>query len=360
MNDANVPQPIPDALPMAELRAATIIGNGAAGLCPDGPFRREARIAEPFGVAVGPDGWLYFCDLGNHRIRRVDPEGRTVETVVGSGREGNAGDGGPATEADMQQPYELRFDAGGNLVFVDMTAHVVRRVDAGSGRIETVAGTGEAGFSGDRGPATEAMLRQPHSIEIAGDGAILIADIGNHRIRRVDPVSGVIDTFAGTGEQAPTTSGGAIAETPLNGPRSLAFDDAGDRSELFLTLREGNAVLSIDMASGRIEHLAGNGQFGYAGDGGDARAASLAGPKGIAVSGNDIFVADTESHTVRRIDRTTGRIDTVLGDGESHDGPDGDPLHCGLARPHGVYATRDGRIFVGDTDNHRVRVLQAA
>ena len=342
---------------MAEARAATIIGNGAPGACPDGPFDANARIAEPFGVAVGPDGWLYFCDLGNHRIRRVDPAGRTVETVVGSGNAGNAGDGGLAIGADIEQPYELRFDGDGNLVFVDMTAHVVRRVDAESRRIETVAGTGEAGFSGDGGPATEAMLRQPHSIEIAGDGAILIADIGNHRIRRVDAASGAIDTFAGTGEQAPTESGGAIGQTPLNGPRSLAFDDAGDRSELYLTLREGNAVLCIDMRRGTVEHLAGNGQFGYEGDGGDARAAKLAGPKGIALSGDDIYIADTESHTVRRINRATGRIDTVLGDGENHDGPDGDPLRCGLARPHGVYVASDGRVFVGDTDNHRVRVL---
>ena len=344
---------------MAERRAATLIGNGIAGSCPDGRFAASARIAEPFGVAVGPDGWLYFCDLGNHRIRRVDPAGQTVETVVGSGRSGNAGDGGLATDADIEQPYELRFDPDGNLLFVDMTAHVVRRVDAGSGRIDTVAGNGEAGFSGDGGPATSAMLRQPHSIEIGGDGAILVADIGNHRIRRIDPVSGFIDTLAGTGAQEATPSGGAIAVTPLNGPRSLAFDDAGDRSELFLTLREGNAVLRIDLGDGRIEHIAGNGQFGHAGDGGAARTASLAGPKGIAVSGDEIYIADTESHTVRRIDRGTGRIDTVLGDGNNHDGPDGDPLRCGLARPHGVYVAADGRVFVGDTDNHRVRVLRS-
>ena len=106
-----------------------------------------------------------------------------------------------------------------------------------------------------------------------------------------------------------------------------------------------------------LKHLAGNGQFGYEGDGGDARAAKLAGPKGIALSGDDIYIADTESHTVRRINRATGRIDTVLGDGANHDGPDGDPLRCGLARPHGVYVASDGRVFVGDTDNHRVRVL---
>lgn len=343
---------------MSNPEVETLVGCGAAGHAPDGGIAAGTRIAEPFGVALGPDGWLYFCDLGNHLIRRIDPAGREMVTVAGSGRRGNGGDGGAATEADIDQPYELRFDGDGHLVFVDMTAHVVRRVDAGSGVISTVAGTGEPGFSGDGGAATEATLRQPHSLEIAADGAVLIADIGNHRIRRIDPDSGRIDTFAGTGEQAAPASGRPLTETPLNGPRALAFDEAGDRRELYLTLREGNLVLRIDMQAGGVEHVAGSGRFGWSGDGGDARQADLAGPKGIAVRGDEVFIADTESHTVRRIDRGAGTIDTVLGDGERRDGPDGDPRGCGLDRPHGVWAAADGRVFVGDTDNHRVRVLR--
>lgn len=254
----------------------------------------------------------------------------------------------------MQQPYEVRFDPGGNLYIVDMVGHAIRRVDAATGTIETIAGTGEAGFGGDDGPAKQAQFRQPHSIEVAPDGAIFVADIGNHRLRRIDPVTGVIETFAGTGEAAPTVDGADILATPLNGPRTLAFDAEGD---LFLTLREGNAVYRSDMRDRTIHHVAGTGKPGYSGDGGDAKAADLAGPKGISVDASGVYIADTESHTIRRIDRASGVITTVVGNGKRFDGADGDPLACGLARPHGVFVAADGRLFIGDTDNHRIRVL---
>ena len=220
-------------------------------------------------------------------------------------------------------------------------------MDIGSGEVQ-------AGFSGDAGPATQARLTEPHSIEIGSDGSLYIADILNHRIRRVDPATGTIETFAGTGEQAPTPDGAPLAGTPLNGPRALAFDELGD---LYLALREGNAVYRIDMQARSAHHVAGTAEFGYAGDGSAARLAKLSGPKGISVDASAIYIADTESHTIRRIDRTSGMIDTVMGDGTQHDGPDGDPLACGLARPHGVFV-KDGSLYVGDTDNHRVRAME--
>ena len=329
----------------------TVAGIGAAGSAGGEPAS-QAAIAEPFGLALGPDGRLYFCDLGNHRICRVDLDLNELAVVAG-GEPGYAGDGGAALNAAMQEPYEVRFDRAGDLYFVDMPNHVIRRVDA-NGCIDTIAGCGKAGFAGDGGPAKDAQFHQPHSIEIDSQGAIFVADIGNHRIRRIDPDSGAVETFAGTGERAPTLDGAAIEATPLNGPRALAFDENGD---LYLTLREGNAVYRIDMANRTIHHIAGSGQFGYAGDGGDAKAADLAGPKGITVNTSAIYIADTESHTVRRIDRQSGVITTVVGHGERDDGADGEPLACGLARPHGVYVADDGRLFIGDSDNHRVRLL---
>lgn len=334
----------------------TLVGNGTRGCAADGAHGAAAAIAEPFGVTVGPDGCLYLCDLGNHRICRVDLGTGRIARVVGTGRPGNAGDGGLALDATLLEPYEIRFNAAGDLYFVDMPNHVVRCVDAASGRIATVAGSGQAGFAGDGGPAAQAQLRQPHSIEIAADGAIFVADIGNHRVRRIDPASGVMDTFAGTGEAGPTADGAPAPRTPLHGPRALAFDETGD---LLLTLREGNAVYRIDRAAGTVHHVAGTGRAGYAGDGGDARRADLAGPKGICATPGAIYIADTESHTIRRIDRATNRIDTVVGDGSRHDGVDGDPLRCGLARPHGV-CVGAGRLFVGDSDNHRVRMMAVA
>ncbi len=344
------------AAPLPAETIRTIAGTGTAGHSGDGGPGVRAQVANPYGVQIGPDGALYICDIDNHRVRRLDLKSGEISTVAGNGQEGYSGDGGQALEASLNQPYEVRFDKAGNMFFVEMPNHLVRRVDAKTKIISTVAGTGEEGFSGDGGAATEAKLSRPHSIELDGNGSLYIADIGNHRVRRVDLESGIIDTFGGTGEQAPTPSGTKLAGTPLNGPRTIAFDKDGD---MFLALREGNAVYRIDMKAGTIHHIAGTGQKGYSGDGGRADLARLSGPKGIAVGPKGgVYIADTESHTIRRIDRNTGIIRTVVGDGKVHDGPDGDPLQCGLSRPHGVFVDVDGVVYIGDSENHRVRVLK--
>ncbi|MEY3457917.1 MAG: Serine/threonine-protein kinase PknD, partial [Planctomycetota bacterium] len=187
-------------------------------------------------------------------------------------------------------------------------------------------------------------------------GNLYICDIGNHRIRRVDSGTGVITTFAGTGGRGVTPDGASLDGAPLNGPRALDFDG---RDSMYLALREGNALFRIDLSSRTLHHLAGTGKSGYGGDGGPARRALLAGPKGVAVSaGGDVWFADTESHTIRVYRARRGVIETVVGDGESGDGPDGDAGKCRLARPHGVYVSGDGRLFIGDSNNHRVRLLQ--
>ena len=344
------------AAPLPAQSIRTIAGTGTAGHSGDGGPGVRAQVANPYGVQIGPDGALYICDIDNHRVRRLDLRSDEISTVAGSGKEGYSGDGGPALEASLNQPYEVRFDPAGNMYFVEMPNHIVRRVDAKTKTISTVAGTGERGFSGDGGQAVKARLSRPHSIELDGKGFLYIADIGNHRLRRVNLASGVIETFGGTGEQAPTPSGAKLAGTPLNGPRTIAFDKQGD---MFLALREGNTVYRVDMKAGTIHHIAGSGQKGYSGDGGRADLARLSGPKGIAVGPKGgVYIADTESHTIRRIDLHTGIIRTVAGDGKVHDGPDGDPLQCGLARPHGVFVAGGGAVYIGDSENHRVRVLE--
>lgn len=328
---------------------STVIGNGSPGFS-------DQQVNNPYGVLLRRDGGLYFCDLDNQRIRRLDLKTRRTTTIAGNGQRAYAGDGGPAIEGSLNMPHEIAFDAQGHMYIAERDNHIVRKVAAGSGIITTLAGTGLPGFSGDGGPAAKAQLRSPHSIAIAPDGRLLICDIGNHRIRAVTLPTGVIDTYGGTGERLPTPDGAAIKGTPLNGPRTMVVDSDGT---IYLALREGNALYRIAAKGGTIHHLAGTGEQGYAGDGGAARLAKLAGPKGLGLGGRSLYVADTENHVIRRVDLDSGIITTVLGTGTRGDGPEVDPLQCKLSRPHGLFADGAGTLYVTDSEAHRIRVVRS-
>jgi DNA-binding beta-propeller fold protein YncE len=325
---------------------------GIASLPRHSPPKVEVLSTEtrnPYGLVIGPDGALYVCEIDRHVVSQLDLQTRQLTVVAGTaGRAGYAGDGGVATSALLNEPYEVRFDRRGDLYFVEMKNHVVRRVDCKTGMISTVAGIGgEAGFSGDGGPAREARFRQPHSIAFDRDGALLVCDIGNHRLRRVDLKSGTITTLAGSGGREAITEGAPFdVSTPLNGPRAIDLDAKGN---LFLVLREGNQVYRVDRRTRKLELLAGTGIKGWTGDGGDARRADLNGPKGVAWSREGaIYLADTESHTIRRVDLATRRISTLLGNG----------VRGETARPHGVFAGPTGEVYVGDSENDRVLLIR--
>jgi len=184
---------------------------------------------------------------------------------------------------------------------------------------------------------------------------LFICDIGNHRIRHVNMKTGRITTIAGTGEKKKTPDGAKIYGTPLNGPRAIDFDASG---HMWLALREGNAVYRLNLKRSTIHHEAGTGKRGFTGHGGAARRATLSGPKGIAIGpkGN-VYLADTESHSVRMIDRRTGRLELMAGTGKVGDGSEGDPLKCAMDRLHGVFVDAKG-ILIGDTNTHRVREVR--
>jgi sugar lactone lactonase YvrE len=335
----------------------TIAGTGRAGYSGDGGTATNAQLNNPYGLTRGADGALYICEVGNHVIRKLARVG-SISTVAGTGQRGYAGDGGPARRAKLNEPYEVRFDRAGNLFFVEMKNHLVRRVDAGTGRISTIAGTGQAGFSGDGGPASKAAFNQLHSIQFDSHGNLFACDIGNHRIRKIDSNAGLISTFAGTGAREATPDGADLDGTPLNGPRAIDFDRVG---QMWLALREGNAVYRLDLKAGTIHHAAGTGQKGFAGNGGPAKAATLSGPKGISVGPDgNVYLADTESHSIRMINVSKGTLELVAGTGERGDGPDGEASLCRMARPHGVFVDADGTIYVGDSENHRVRAIRRA
>jgi streptogramin lyase len=339
----------------AEWTIATVAGNGEQGFSGDGGPATQAKIDNPFGVIRGPDGALWFCEYTGQRIRRIAPDG-TITTIAGSGQKGYSGDGGPALEASFNLPHEIRFDDKGDLYVVDMVNNAVRKIDMKTRIITTIAGTGKAGHSGDGGPANQAELNKPHSIQFGPDGLLYICDIGNHVIRRVNLATGIIERYAGTGQAGPTPDGAPIQGTPLKGPRSIDFDKNGD---LWLCTREGNQVFRFDTKAGVIRHIAGTGKSGFTGNGGPAKEATLKGPKGIAIDADgNAWLADTESHSVRMIEAATGKLQLIAGTGDKGDGPDGDPLQCKMARLHGIFVDSDGSVYIGDSEAHRVRVLK--
>lgn len=332
---------------------STIAGTGVKGFSGDGGPASAAQLNNPYAIARGPDGTLYICDVDNHRIRRVMADGK-VETYAGSDKKGHSGDGGPATAAALNQPYEMAWDKSGNLFFVELGNNCVRRVDAVTKIISAVAGTGKPGFVGDGGPAIDAQFNQPHSLAFDPGGDLYVCDIGNRRIRRIDMKTGIIKTWSGTGEKTTARDGSPITGSPLNGPRAIAFAPDG---RCFLALREGNAVLVLDPKMNTIKRIAGTGKSGFTGNGGPALSATLSGPKCLCLdAAGNIYLADTESHSIRVIYAKTGNIELLVGDGKKGDGPDGNPLACQLNRPHGVFVDKDGAVFIGDSENHRVRV----
>ena len=328
---------------------STIIGTGLPGFS-------EAQVNNPFGVIIGPDGGLYFCDLDNQCVRRLDLDTGQTTTVAGNGKRGYSGDGGQATDATLNMPHEIQFDQIGDLYIVERDNHVVRKINFKTGVISTFAGIGTPGFSGDGGAANQAQLNQPHSIIFDSHGDLLICDIKNHRIRCVNRQSGIIQTYAGTGAQLPTSDGASLNSTPLNGPRTMTIDPDGN---FYLALREGNALYTINIETQTLHHLAGTGEQGYSGDGRPAKLAALAGPKGLAYApDHKLYVVDTENHVIRCIDLKTEIITTVLGTGEVGDGPEPHPLECRLARPHGIFVHGLKSIYIGDSEAHRIRLLK--
>lgn len=333
----------------------TFAGTGRAGYSGDGGPATKAQINNPFGVVRGPDGDIYFCEYSGQLIRKVTKDGN-IHTVGGTGKTGYTGDGGPALKASLNKPHEIRFDKNGDLYMTDMANHAIRKIDMKTGIITTVAGNGQRGHSGDGGPATKARLNKPHSLQFGPDGHLYICDIGNHVIRRVNMRTGIITRFAGTGKPGATPDKSQIKGTPLKGPRTIDFDANGD---MWLATREGNQVFRFDMKEKVIHHIAGTGKKGFTGNGGPARKATLSGPKGIAIDqAGNVYLADTESHTVRRFNAETGKLELIAGTGKAGNGTSSNPLKCAMDRLHGVFIDHDGSLFIGDSQAHKVRVIR--
>jgi sugar lactone lactonase YvrE len=308
---------------LADGKISTAIGKGTPGYSGDGGPAANAELLIPGGITIHPLGFIYVADTGNHRIRVIDQSG-TISTGAGSGPTGPGsggyeGDGGPAPQARFNSPQQVAIDLAGNLYIADTGNHRVRKAEAGTGLMVTVAGIGTPGSGGDGGPGSGAQLNAPSSVAVDAAGNLYIADTSNHRVRRVSLGSGTITTFAGTGEAAFGGDNGPATAARLNRPRDLTFDAVGN---LYIADEGNGRVRRVDARTGAITTVAGNGTAGFAGDDGAATAAALSSPASVVVNGGTLYVADRGNGRIRAVTLDLTRPEVSF---QKTTGPTGQP-----------------------------------
>ncbi|MGD9022260.1 MAG: NHL repeat-containing protein, partial [Deltaproteobacteria bacterium] len=327
----------------------TVAGDGTYGYSGDGSPATEAQIGYPWGITVDASGNIFISDIYANTVRKVDTNG-IITTVAGNGTEGYSGDGGPATEAQLDTPMDVAVDGSGNLYIVDGFNDCIRKVDT-NGIISTVAGTGTFGYSGDGGPATQAQLGEPGGVAVDAFGNLYIADTYNYRIRKVD-TNGTITTVAGNGDWRHGGDGGPATQAHFGHVYGVAVDASGN---LYMADYFNSRIRKVD-ASGTITTLAGNGTRAYSGDGGPATQAEICLPMDVAIDAvGNLYIADTYNNRIRKVD-ASGTITTVAGDGTGVYSGDGGPAtEARIASPFGVAVDASGDLYIEDTDNFRIR-----
>ena len=338
----------------------TAVGTGEKGYAGDGGPAAWALLNGPFDVGFDAHRNLYFSDTFNHCVRRVDARTGVIATCAGCGEAGYSGDGGPATRARFNEPYGIAVDNAGNIYIADRHNHCVRRVDGSSGIVVTFAGNGSSGFGGDGGPASRAGMVEPNGLALdPAQNRLFIADVADHRVRVVDLASGIIGTYAGTGKAEHSGDGGPASACGIFGARAVKVAADGT---VYILERQGSTLRAVDPRSGVITTLAGTGERGYGGDDGPALSAVFDAPKELAIDreGN-LLIVDTENHMIRRVDIRTRTVAAIAGSGRQGGDGDGGPARAAsLDRPHGAAAAADGSIYIGDTNNHRIRKVTGA
>ncbi len=331
-----------------------VAGNGAADFYGDGGLATAAALHQPSGVALDTDGNVYIADSANDRIRKVTAKTGYITTVAGTGFPGYNGDGTQATLATLFVPQDVAIDSLGDLYIADSGNNRIRKVSTATGFITTIAGTGEAGFSGDGGPPTEAMLDAPEGLAFDAAGRLYIAL--NRRVRRI--ADGKIETLAGMEDYFEPTDGVPALQSSLGQPKDVAVTSGA----VYLADAGQSRVRRIDLGTGIITTVAGNGTLGFAGDGGLAELAALNGPRGVAVDAQgNVVVSDSLNNRIRKRAAATGTIATVAGNNAFKFGGDGRTSTAGLLNfPSGIARAANGDLYVADRHNHRVRRITPA
>jgi DNA-binding beta-propeller fold protein YncE len=347
-------------MPEQSWMITTAVGTGEKGYAGDGGPASRALLNGPFDIGFDARDNLYFSDTFNHCIRSVDARTGVITTCAGCGEAGYSGDRGPAMRARFNEPYGIAVDNAGNIYVADRHNHCVRRINGNSGIVDTFAGDGSSGFGGDGGAASRAGMVEPNGLALdPAQTRLYVADVADHRVRVVDLASGLIWTFAGTGEAEHSGDGGPAAAAGIYGARAVKVAADGT---VYILERQGSTLRAVDPHSGIITTLAGTGERAYGGDDGPALAASFDAPKELAIDreGN-LLIVDTENHAIRRVDIRTGTVATIAGSGRQGGDGDGGPARAAaLDRPHGAAVAADGSIYIGDTNNHRIRKLHRA
>ena len=308
----------------------------------------------PEGVAVDSAGNVYIADALNHEIWKMDAN-FNLKVVAGNGTPGYTGDGGLATHAQLNQPEGVAVDSAGNIYIAEWINAVIRKVDANTGNISTVAGNGTQGYHGDGGLATLAELSESSGVAVDRAGNIYIADNGNDLIRKVDAATGIINTIAGLGTLDYTHNGVPASQSVIFEPWAVAVDSAGN---IFFDEVGNNVIREISATTGNISTVAGNGTAGYSGDGGPATQAGLCNPWRIAVDklGN-VFISDGTSR-IRRVDAKSHIITTVAGNGTEGFTGDGGAATAAEISPAGVAVDGNGVLYIEDSGSGRIRMVE--
>jgi sugar lactone lactonase YvrE len=306
------------------------------------PVAAGLKLIEPFGVAFDRGGALYICEYKGEKITRLDRAGKAT-LFAGTGEASYGGDGGPASQAALRDPHGLVIGPGEVMYIADTLNHRIRKVDLKTGVISTFAGTGTAGFSGDGGPAAKAAFNGVFAIALNPPGdKLYIADLSNRRIRMIVLKTGIVTSIAGNGTDGIPSDGAAAAESPLQDPRAVAADSQGN---VYILERRGNALRVVDK-HGKIRTVIKPGSI----------SPNMNGPKHLCVDkkGN-VIIADAENHLIRKYSPRDGSTVTIAGTGQKGDHIEpGDPLKTQLNRPHGVFVHSSGDLYITDSYNHRI------
>lgn len=337
--------------PILHADRVVLVAGGGNGTT--GPAN-NCRLHAPFGVDFDRAGNMFIVEMaGGERILKVDSRG-TLTVVGGTGEKGDSGDSGLATQARFNGMHSLAVGPGDDIYVADTLNSRVRRIDAKTGKVAAFAGTGRNGFSGDDGPAMAANFGNIYCVAFdAGRENLYLADLDNRRIRAVNLKSGVVRTVAGNGERGVPRDGSDATRSPLVDPRAVAVDSKGT---LYVLERSGHALRTVDR-EGKIRTVAGTGRKGSDGDGGEALKASFGEPKHLCVDRDDnVIIADTDNHVIRKYLPSENKVVRVVGSGKrgAGGGVGGPPTAVELDQPHGVFVDKSGTLYIADSSNDRV------